>query len=56
VADKEAFLTYVRTHEAFELLDLRANKTAVEEFVAANADLPPGVNWNTQRTVNFRQS
>jgi hypothetical protein len=56
VADKEAFLGYVRTHEEWSMLDIRANKTSVDEYRQANGDLPPGVNWSAIRTVNVRRN
>lgn len=56
VGDWDAFLDHVQTNEAWELLERRANKTAVEQFKDANEDLPPGVNWSETQTVNFRRS
>lgn len=56
VADWDAFFGYVQSNGAYELLEHRANKAAVEEFVAANSgDLPPGINFSTTKTVNFRR-
>jgi hypothetical protein len=56
VADRDAFFAYVKAHDAFDLLDSRCNKTAVEQFKAANDDLPPGVDWRSEVTVNVRRS
>lgn len=55
VADKEAFLDYVKVKDEWALLDVRASKSAVEQFVSANDELPPGVNWRTERVVNIRR-
>lgn len=56
VADWDSFLAHVRAKEAFELLERRCSKTAVEQYKAANDDqLPPGVNWSAVRTVNVRR-
>lgn len=55
VADWDAFLDHVRDNDAWELLERRVNKTAVEQFKAAQEDLPPGVNWNEAQVVNFRR-
>lgn len=55
VADWEAFLEHVRENEAWELLERRANKTAVEQAKSVDGDLPPGVNWSETQVVNFRR-
>lgn len=56
VADREAFMEFVKSHEEWPLLEVRANKTAVEQFKAINEDLPPGINWREERVVNVRRS
>lgn len=56
IADWDAFLDHVRKHEAYEMLERRCSKTAVEQYKAANDDLPPGVNWREEAVVNFRRS
>lgn len=55
VADWDAFLAHVQRHEAWELLEHRAAKKAVEEYKTANADVPPGVNWRSEVVVNIRR-
>ena len=56
VADWDSFLGHVRHHDAWEMLEHRVNKKAVEEYKAANEDLPPGVNWKEEVVVNIRRS
>lgn len=56
VADKEIFLAYVRDNDAWPLMDVRASKTAVAEFVAETDDLPPGINWRAETVVRIRRS
>lgn len=57
VADKDAFMNYVKDNGEWSLLEVRASKTAVDQFKAANDDqLPPGVSWSAERVVNFRRS
>ena len=56
VADREAFMAYIREHDEWPLLEVRASKAAVEEFKSANDDLPPGINWREERVVNIRRS
>lgn len=56
VADPDAFMTYVIANEAWHLLEKRASKTGVEQYKAEHEDVPPGVNWRAERTVNIRRS
>lgn len=56
LADPEAFMKYVIDHGQFELLDRRANSTAVKEFLQRNKALPPGCNLNTIETVGVRRA
>lgn len=58
VADRDAFLGWVLAdpEERAIFLENRVNKTAVEQFKAENEDLPPGVNWRSEITVNVRRA
>ena len=56
VQDKSAFMDYIREHLAFDLLDVRANKTAVQDFVTENQDTPPGVVIRREMKVGFRRA
>lgn len=56
LADKTAFWTYVVTHADWDMLDYKANPTAVAEYVEANKTLPPGVNYTVTQTVGIRRS
>jgi hypothetical protein len=55
VADREMFLNYCRDNNEWTLMDIRAAKTAIIQFKSANNDLPPGINWRSERVVNFRR-
>jgi hypothetical protein len=55
VADWDTLLGHVQENDAWELLERRVSKTAVEQFKAAHEDLPPGVNWSETQVVNFRR-
>ena len=55
VADWDAFLDHVRGSDAWELLERRVSKAAVEQVKSVNDDLPPGVNWAETQVVNFRR-
>lgn len=56
VADWDTLLSYVLQTENFQFLEHRVSKKAVEEFKAANEDLPPGVNWSSEVVVQIRRS
>ncbi len=56
VSDKSTFMDYVIENSAFELLDVRANKTAVQDFLSLNSDTPPGVTVRREIKVGFRRA
>lgn len=56
LADPQVFMDFVKTHDKFELLDRKANATAVREHVETTGALPPGVNLNAIRTVGVRRA
>ena len=55
IADKDAFMAHVKANQAFELMDVRCNKTAVDAYATQFGDVPPGVNYRTERTVSIRR-
>lgn len=57
IADREAFMEFVKNHDEWPLLEVRCSKTAVEQYKTANDEqLPPGINWRAERVVNVRRS
>lgn len=56
VADWDSLLPFIREKGLWNILERRANKTAVDEYRAANNDLPPGVNYRVEHAVNVRRS
>jgi hypothetical protein len=56
IADWDSFLEHVKANQAYEMLERRCSKVAVEQYKAANDELPPGVNWREDVVVNFRRS
>lgn len=56
VADRDTFMEYVKANEEWSLLEVRASKTAVEQFKAVHDDIPPGVSIREERVVNIRRS
>jgi hypothetical protein len=56
LADPEAFMKFVIANQDFDLLDRKANVTAVKEHIAKNNAPPPGVNLNSIKTVGVRRA
>jgi hypothetical protein len=55
VADWDALLDHVQDNEAWEMIERRVNKTAVQQYRDEHDDLPPGVNWSETQVINFRR-
>lgn len=56
VDDPEAFMEHIKEHEAWELIEKRPSKKAVEEYRDVHDDLPAGVSFSETQTVNVRRS
>lgn len=56
IADGDAFRKFVISNEAFDLVDWRANATAVGDFIDDQQVPPPGVNFTTAFTVGIRRA
>ena len=56
LADADAFMKHVLATQKFDLLDRRANATAVKDYVKEHGSLPPGCNLNALKTVNIRRA
>lgn len=57
LADAQAFMDFVILNGRWELLDRRANATAVKDYVKENdGQLPPGVNLSAIKTVGVRRA
>lgn len=56
VADKEAFLNFCKSKDEFGLMEVRASKVAIEQYVASQEETPPGIDIVTERTLNVRRS
>lgn len=55
VADRDAFLEFVRAEGAWEFLENRVSKSAVEEYRQAHEALPPGVNYSSVVSLGVRR-
>lgn len=56
VADRDAYLAFLKETENWHLADIRPAKKAVAEYRAANDDLPPGINWREEVVVRIRRA
>jgi hypothetical protein len=55
VADWDAVLDFIRTNEAYDMLEKRISKVAVRGYIQQNKTVPPGVNYGTKLEVNIRK-
>jgi hypothetical protein len=55
VADWDAVLTFIRSNEAFDMLEKRISKIAVRGYIEQTKAVPPGVNYGTKLEVNIRK-
>lgn len=53
--DADSFMRHVIGTESWELLERKANLTAVREFVAEHGALPPGVKLSSIQQVGVRR-
>jgi hypothetical protein len=54
--DPAVFMEYVKTTDQFDLMDRKANATAVRDHVKEKGSLPPGVKLSAIRTVGVRRA
>jgi hypothetical protein len=54
LADADAFMKYVIGTGQFDLLDRKANVTAITDHLKEHNELPPGVNYHSFQTLNVR--
>jgi len=55
VADWDAVLGFVRTHEAYDMLERRVSKSAVRGYIEEHKLVPDGVTYGTRLNVNIRK-
>lgn len=56
LADPDAFWTHVVTQGDFDLVDKKANVSAVRDYIDKNGTAPPGVNWSSVTVVGVRRA
>jgi len=55
VADWDAVLSYIKTHEAYDMLEKRVSKTAVRAQLDETGSVPPGITYGTKIGINIRK-
>lgn len=55
IADKSAFWAWVVANADWDLIDYKANVTAVRDFIGSNGTPPPGVNYTEAYDVGVRR-
>lgn len=55
VADWDAIISYVKTNDAYDMLERRVSKSAVRARLTETGEIPPGVNYGTKIGVNVRR-
>jgi hypothetical protein len=53
-SDPDTFIEFVRTNDAYELLDRRPNGNACRDFAQEHGGLPPGIRLNMKRSVTVK--
>lgn len=56
VADWDAVLTFIKNHDAFDMLEKRVSKTAVRSHMDETGDVPPGITYGTKLGINIRKA
>jgi hypothetical protein len=56
VTDWPAALGYIREHQAWDLLEARISKLALQELTEATKDVVPGVETSSEVVVNVRRA
>lgn len=55
VTNGEAFFDFVKANEAWELIERRASKKAVGDYIDTHKSIPPGVDYTTVKQINVRK-
>lgn len=56
LTDAKAFMDHVISTQSWDLLDRKANSTAVRDFIEQHKSEPPGVKLSAIRTVGVRRA
>lgn len=55
VEERDEFFRFVSENDLWAMLESRANKTAVEEYLESTGELPPGLSVSRETNVRIRR-
>ena len=55
VADWDSVLDFIRSNDAFDMLEKRVSKIAVRGYIEQSKAVPPGITYGTKLEVNIRK-
>lgn len=55
VEDWQEFKEYALEHDLFDMMEHRVSKAAVEEFIEANGEVPPGLAISTETFARIKR-
>lgn len=55
VEDWQAQLEFIKQHEAWEMLEHRVSKSAVQDYITATGNIPPGLSVKNDVEVRIRK-
>ena len=53
--DKDAFLSFVTTTGQFELMEVKASKVVVRDFMQSSGEIPAGIEFKSADVIRFRR-
>jgi hypothetical protein len=56
VASREAFFSYCKANDTWDMVEARASKSGVKSYVQEHGTPPPGVDFSSTRVFNFRKA
>lgn len=56
VIDREAYIAFLKAEGAYDMIESRINKTALDEYIEEHDDLPPGITRTVERKINVRRA
>lgn len=55
IADRDAFLSFLKEKDLWELATVSANKATVTDYLEEHEDLPPGIDYSRRQVVQIRR-
>jgi len=55
IADRDAFLSFLKEKGLWELVTVSANKKTVTDYIEEHEELPPGIDYSRRQVVQIRR-